>query len=83
MLKGAIDSSDIPLNVSRNYLQVDPNIKKLSNHISKKISDRLSNLFKLEKEKFIKYWPDIDVIIKLGILDDEKFYEKSKDFFNF
>ncbi|NGX34882.1 MAG: Chaperone protein HtpG [Candidatus Anoxychlamydiales bacterium] len=83
MLKGAIDSPDIPLNVSRSYLQVDSNIKKLSNHISKKILDKLSNLYKLEKDKFLSYWPDIEVIIKLGILDDEKFYEKAKEFLVF
>lgn len=83
MLKGAIDSSNIPLNVSRSSLQVDSNIKKLSNHISKKILDRLSNLYKSNKEKFISYWPDIEVIIKLGILDDEKFYEKAKEFLIF
>ena len=83
MLKGAIDSPDIPLNVSRSYLQVDSNIKKLSNHISKKILDKLSNLYKLEKDKFLSYWPGIEVIIKLGILDDEKFYEKAKEFLVF
>ena len=83
MLKGAIDSPDIPLNVSRSYLQIDSNIKKLSNHISKKIQDKLSNLYKLDKDKFISYWPDIEVIIKLGILDDEKFYEKAKEFLIF
>ncbi|NGX30113.1 MAG: Chaperone protein HtpG [Candidatus Anoxychlamydiales bacterium] len=83
MLKGAIDSPDIPLNVSRSYLQVDSNIKKLSTHISKKILDKLSNLYKLEKDKYISYWPDIEVIIKLGILDDEKFYEKAKEFLIF
>lgn len=83
MLKGAIDSPDIPLNVSRSYLQLDQNINKLTNHISKKILDKLSNLYKLEKDKFISYWPDIEVIIKLGILDDEKFYEKAKEFLIF
>ncbi len=83
MLKGAIDSCDIPLNVSRSYLQLDANIKKLSNHISKKILDRLSNLYKLERDKFISYWPDIEIIIKLGILEDEKFYKKAKEFLIF
>lgn len=83
MLKGAIDSPDIPLNVSRSYLQVDSNVRQLSNHISKKIASRLSNLYKMEKDKFISYWNDIEVIIKLGILDDEKFYEKAKEFLIF
>lgn len=83
MLKGAIDSPDIPLNVSRSYLQVDKNVKQLSNHISKKISSKLSSLYKMERNKFISYWSDIEVIIKLGILDDEKFYEKAKEFLIF
>jgi len=83
ILKGAIDSLDIPLNVSRSYLQMDKTVKQLSNHISKKISSKLSTLYKLEKDKFISHWPDIEVIIKLGILDDENFYEKAKDFLIF
>ncbi len=83
MLKGAIDSPDIPLNVSRSYLQIDKTVRQLSNHISKKIASRLSNLYKMEKDKFISYWNDIEVIIKLGILDDEKFYEKAKEFLIF
>jgi molecular chaperone HtpG len=83
MLKGAIDSPDIPLNVSRSYLQMDKTLRQLSNHISKKISSKLSNLYKLEKDKFISHWNDIEIIIKLGILDDEKFYEKAKEFLIF
>ncbi|MFA6119664.1 MAG: molecular chaperone HtpG [Parachlamydiales bacterium] len=83
VLKGAIDSKDIPLNVSRSYLQVDKTIKQLSSHISKKISSKLSNLYKTEKEKFISYWPDIEIIIKLGILEDDAFYEKAKEFLIF
>ena len=83
MLKGAIDSPDIPLNVSRSYLQVDQTVRQLSNHISKKVVSKLSTLYKLEREKFISYWSDIEVIIKLGILDDEKFYEKAKEFLIF
>ena len=79
ILKGAIDSPDIPLNVSRSYLQVDQNVKQLSNHISKKISDRLNQLFKTDKEKFLEAWPDIEMIVKLGILQDAKFYERVKD----
>jgi len=83
VLKGAIDSPDIPLNVSRSYLQVDRTVRQLSNHISKKVTDRLSNLYKLEKDKFTSYWNDIEIIIKLGVLDDEKFYERSKYFLIF
>ncbi len=79
ILRGAIDSPDIPLNVSRSYLQVDKNVKQLSNHISKKISDRLSQLYKTDKEKFFNAWPDIEMIVKLGILQDAKFYDRVKD----
>lgn len=80
ILKGAIDSPDIPLNVSRSYLQMDKNVRQLSSHISKKISDRLSTLYRNEKEKFLSYWEDIEMIIKFGILQDEKFYERVKEF---
>lgn len=80
MLRGAIDSPDIPLNVSRSYLQVDKNVKQLSSHISKKVADRLSQLYKNDKQKFIDSWPDLETIVKLGLLQDDKFYEKVKDF---
>ncbi len=83
ILKGAIDSPDIPLNVSRSYLQMDRTVKQLGVHISKKISDKLNSLYNMEKEKFLSFWPDIEMIIKLGILQDEKFYEKSKNFLVF
>ncbi len=76
ILKGAIDSPDIPLNVSRSYLQVDKNVRQLSAHISKKVSDRLN---KIDREKLIASWPDIEMIVKLGLLQDEKFYERVKD----
>lgn len=79
ILKGAIDSPDIPLNVSRSYLQVDQNVRQLSGHISKKISDRLSLLYKTDQEKYISSWTDIEMIVKLGILQDDKFYERVKD----
>ena len=79
ILRGAIDSPDIPLNVSRSYLQVDQNVKQLSNHISKKISDRLSQLYKTDKEKYFAVWPDVEMIVKLGILQDEKFYDRIKE----
>jgi molecular chaperone HtpG len=80
ILRGAIDSPDIPLNVSRSTLQMDRTVRQLSQHISKKVSDRLSSLYTTEREKFQKVWPDIEMIIKLGMLQDDKFYERSKDF---
>lgn len=79
ILRGAIDSPDIPLNVSRSYLQVDQNVKQLSSHISKKVSDRLIQFYKSDREKYIDSWPDIEMIVKLGILQDEKFYDRIKD----
>ena len=80
ILRGAIDSPDIPLNVSRSYLQMDRTVRQLGAHISKKISDRLSSLYQSEKEKFLSYWEDIETIIKFGALQDEKFYERVKEF---
>jgi molecular chaperone HtpG len=79
VLRGAIDSFDIPLNVSRSYLQVDKNVRQLSSHISKKVSDRLTQLYKSDREKFIACWPDVEMIVKLGILQDEKFYDRIKE----
>lgn len=79
ILRGAIDSPDIPLNVSRSYLQVDQNVRQLSSHISKKVSDKLSLFYKTDREKYIASWPDIEMIVKLGLLQDEKFFEKTKD----
>jgi molecular chaperone HtpG len=78
-LRGAIDSPDIPLNVSRSYLQVDKNVRQLSAHISKKVSDRLLSLYKTDRETYVRYWPDIETILKLGVLQDEKFYERMKE----
>jgi molecular chaperone HtpG len=79
ILRGAIDSPDIPLNVSRSYLQVDNNVRQLSSHISKKISDRLAVLYKSDRGKYIASWPDVEMIVKLGALQDEKFFERIKD----
>ena len=79
MLKGVIDSPDIPLNVSRSYLQVDRTVKQLGQHISKKVSDRLTSLYRNEKERFLTCWKDIEMIIKLGAIQDEKFYERVKE----
>ncbi len=83
LLHGVLDSPDIPLNVSRSYLQGDPNVKKISSHISKKVSDRLSEIFKESREDFEKKWDDLKIFIEYGMLSDEKFYDRSKDFFLF
>jgi molecular chaperone HtpG len=76
ILRGAIDSPDIPLNVSRSYLQVDRNVRQLSSHISKKVSDRLATLYRTDRQKFIDSWPDIEMIVKLGVLQDDKFFDR-------
>ncbi|MBN2479051.1 MAG: molecular chaperone HtpG, partial [Parachlamydiales bacterium] len=83
ILKGAIDSPDIPLNVSRSYLQVDKTIKQLGSHISKKITDKLKKIYLEDKDKFTSIYKSIEPFIKLGILNDEKFYERSKEFLLF
>jgi molecular chaperone HtpG len=80
MLKGAIDSPDIPLNVSRSYLQTDRTVRQLSSHISKKVTDSLSMLYKTDRERFLSAWQDVSLVVKLGILEDDKFYEKAKEF---
>lgn len=79
MLRGTIDSPDIPLNVSRSYLQVDKTVRSLSNHISKKIADSLAALHKQDEPRFFEILKEIEFILKLGILQDEKFYSKAKD----
>lgn len=80
VLRGVIDSPDIPLNVSRSYLQMDRTVRQLSSHISKKVSDSLATLYKNDRERFIKSWDDVSMIVKLGAIEDEKFYERVKDF---
>lgn len=79
VLRGAIDSPDIPLNVSRSYLQMDRTVRQLASHISKKTSDRLVTLYQNEREKFIHAWPDVETIVKLGAMQDDKFYERIKE----
>ena len=79
LLKGVIDCPDLPLNVSRSFLQNDGFVKKISDHISKKVADKLNSLYKKEKESYEKYWSDIHPFIKFGCLRDDKFYEKVKD----
>jgi len=79
LLKGVIDCPDLPLNVSRSFLQNDGYVKKISAHITKKVADKLTSIYKNEKENYEKYWDDINVFIKYGCLRDEKFYDKVKD----
>ena len=81
LLHGVLDSPDIPLNVSRSYLQSDQNVKKISNHITKKVADKLSDIFKNKRDEFEKKWDDLRLFIQYGMLTDEKFYESAKDFF--
>lgn len=80
MLHGVLDSPDIPLNVSRSYLQSDANVKKISQHITKKVADKLAELFKKDRKDFEKKWDDINIFVKYGIISDEKFYDRAKEF---
>lgn len=80
LLHGVIDSKDIPLNVSRSYLQADGAVKKISGHITKKVADKLSSLFKKDRADFEQKWNDIKVIIEYGMLSDDKFFEKAQKF---
>ncbi|MEX2336672.1 MAG: molecular chaperone HtpG [Fulvivirga sp.] len=80
LLHGVIDSPDIPLNVSRSYLQSDSSVKKINNHITKKVADKLSELFKSDRKSYEEKWDDIGIFVKYGMLSEEKFYEKAKDF---
>lgn len=79
LLKGVIDCPDLPLNVSRSFLQNDKDVSKISKHIVKKVADKLKSLYKNEKENYEKFWDDIQVFIKFGCLKDEGFYDKIKD----
>ena len=81
MLHGVIDSPDIPLNVSRSYLQEDANVKKISGYISKKVADKLASMFKKDRAGFEALWDDLKVFVDYGILTDEKFAERSKKFY--
>ena len=80
MLRGVIDSPDIPLNVSRSYLQADGAVKKISNYITKKVADKLQSIFKNERENLEQKWNDIKMVIEYGMLSEEKFYDKAKKF---
>ena len=80
LLHGVIDSPDIPLNVSRSYLQSDANVKKINSHITKKVADKLGELFKKDRPSFEKKWESLNLFVKYGIIADEKFYDKAKNF---
>ena len=80
LLHGVIDSPDIPLNVSRSFLQSDSNVKKINTHITKKVADKLDELFKKDRKAYESKWDDIGLFVKYGMISEEKFYEKAKDF---
>ena len=80
LLHGVIDSPDIPLNVSRSFLQADGNVKKINNYITKKVADKLSELFKKDRKAYEAKWGDIGLFVKYGMISEEKFYEKGKEF---
>ncbi|HEX2846579.1 MAG TPA: molecular chaperone HtpG [Chitinophagaceae bacterium] len=80
LLHGVIDSPDIPLNVSRSFLQADSHVKKINSHITKKVADKLADLFKKDRKAYEEKWSDIGLFVKYGMLTDEKFYERAKDF---
>ena len=80
LLRGVIDSPDIPLNVSRSYLQADGNVKKISSYVTRKVADKLQSLFKENREDFEKKWNDIKIVIEYGMLSEEKFFEKAQKF---
>jgi molecular chaperone HtpG len=80
LLHGVIDSPDIPLNVSRSFLQSDSNVKKISSHITKKVADKLQEIFKSNREEFEKKWDDLKLFIEYGMLTEDKFYEKAEKF---
>ncbi|MEZ5047431.1 MAG: molecular chaperone HtpG [Chitinophagaceae bacterium] len=83
LLHGVIDSPDIPLNVSRSYLQGDPNVKKINAHITKKVADKLDELFKQDRKAFEEKWQHVDLFVKYGMMTDDKFLDKANHFFLF
>jgi molecular chaperone HtpG len=80
LLHGVIDSPDIPLNVSRSFLQADSNVKKINTYITKKVADKLGELFRKDRKAYEEKWGDIGLFVKYGMISEEKFYEKAKDF---
>ena len=80
LLHGVIDSPEIPLNVSRSYLQADSNVKKISKHITKKVADKLNQMFKKDRKDFESKWDDIKTFIEYGMLTEQQFFEKANEF---
>jgi len=80
LLHGVIDSPDIPLNVSRSFLQADSNVKKINSYITKKVADKLAELFKNDRKGYEEKWTDIGVFVKYGMITEDKFYDKARDF---
>src|SRR5690606_9503563 len=80
LLHGVIDSPDIPLNVSRSFLQADSNVKKINTYITRKVAEKLAEIFKQDRKSFEEKWKDISIFVKYGMISEEKFYEKAKDF---
>jgi molecular chaperone HtpG len=80
LLHGVIDSPDIPLNVSRSFLQADSNVKKINSYITKKVADKLNELFRKDRKAFEEKWKDIGLFVKYGMITEDKFYEKAKDY---
>jgi molecular chaperone HtpG len=80
LMHGVIDSPDIPLNVSRSFLQADSNVKKINSYITKKVADKLGDLFKKDRKEFEEKWSDIGIFVKYGMISEEKFYDKAKDY---
>lgn len=83
LLHGVIDSPDIPLNVSRSHLQGDPNVKKISQYITKKVLDKLEELFKKDRDNYVKHWGSLQLFVKFGMMTDQKFQERAKDYLLF
>ncbi len=81
LLHGVIDSPDIPLNVSRSYLQGDPNVRKINAHITKKVADKLEEIFKKDRKSFEEKWESLGLFVKYGMMTDDKFLEKANKFF--
>jgi len=80
LLQGVIDSPDIPLNVSRSYLQGDPNVRKINSHITKKVADKLDEIFRNERKEFEEKWESLALFVKYGMITDDKFREKADKF---
>jgi molecular chaperone HtpG len=80
LLHGVLDSPDIPLNVSRSFLQADSNVKKINTYVTKKVADKLAELYKNDRKAYEEKWPDIGMFVKYGMISEEKFYDKAKDF---